>query len=123
MPASYVIDKERGLVISKATGMFTGADAEAHQKALLADENFQSSFHQLLDLSGMSQLVLSSHWVKQLAERSIFSEKSRRAFLVSGQLPIGMSRMFATYREIAGGREQIKIFEDREEAMRWLMQG
>ena len=121
MPASYVIDKERGLVISKGTGRYTADDGLAHQTALAADPNFQSTFNQLLDFTEVTQLVLNTDSIRMLATRHVFSEQSRRAFLVTNKLAIGLTNMFAAYREIAGGKEQMKIFEDREEAMQWLM--
>jgi len=31
-----------------------------------------------------------------------------------------MGRLIATYREIAGGQEQFRIFYDRNEAFKWL---
>jgi len=122
MPASYVIDKERGLVISTGTGRYTADDGIAHQAALAADPDFQSTFNQLLDFTEVTQVVLNTDAIRQLAQRHVFSEQSRRAFLVTNKLEIGLSRMFAAYREIAGGKEQMKIFEDREEAMQWLME-
>jgi hypothetical protein len=121
MPASYVIDKERGLVISKGTGRFTPEDGFAHQNALAADENFDNTFNQLLDFSEVTEVVLNTDSIRQLAERHVFSEHSRRAFLVNSNLVIGLSRMFAAYREIAGGKEQMRIFEDWDEAMHWLL--
>jgi hypothetical protein len=49
MPAYFRIDKERRLVMSTISGIFTLADGLAHQENLLKDVDFDSSFCQLLD--------------------------------------------------------------------------
>ena len=48
MPAYFRIDKERKLVMSTISGVFTLADGLAHQDILLKDLDFDPSFSQLL---------------------------------------------------------------------------
>ena len=35
---------------------------------------------------------------------------------------MGLSRMFQIYRDLAGGKEQIRSFNEREEALAWLLE-
>lgn len=120
MPCSYVIDAERHLVISAGVGTLTAAEALEHQQRLAADPAFHNDFSQLLDFTDLTDLDISADWIRHLAERSLFSRNSRRAFLVNSALAVGMSNMYASFREFAGGEEEMKIFRDRDEAMRWL---
>jgi hypothetical protein len=56
-----------------------------------------------------------------LSEQQIFSPRSRRAFIAKSPLAFGLSRMFASLRELRGGEEQIRIFDNRDEALGWLL--
>ena len=123
MPISYVIDKDRRLVISTLMGVFTPDDGLQHQQALADDPDFNSDFCQLLDLTSVKEFAFDSAWVRQSAQHSVFSPRSRRAFLVNSAVAYGLTRMYGTYREVAGGQEQLLVFQDRDEAMRWLMDG
>ena len=122
MPATYSIDKERRLVLTKGFGRYIEEDGLAQRKALLGDENFDNTFNQLLDFTEVTQIVLNTDSIRVLAEANVFSEHSRRAFVVTNKLQIGLTRMFTAYRELAGGKEQMRVFEDREEAMQWLLE-
>ncbi len=121
MPGDYVIDAERGLVISTGRGVVTRKDFVEHQARLLADPAFQPSFHQLIDLTAVTRVELSGHDIEDLASRPVFSASSRRAWLVPRPEIFGLVRMFQTYRELHGGGEQIRIFSGREEALGWLL--
>ena len=119
MPASYEIDQRRGLVITTASGVLTLAEALSHQERLLADEDFDRGFAQLLDLTGITEMTIDSAGIRALAIRNIFSLHSRRAFLVNSELMFAFSRMFATFRGFEG-EHQIEIFRTRKEALDWL---
>jgi hypothetical protein len=123
MPCSYVIDKDRRLVISIGAGVFTAEDGRQHQQALADDPDFNSDFCQLIDLTSVKEFAFDSDWVRQSAQHSVFSPRSRRAVLVNSAVAFGLTRMYGTYREVAGGQEQLSVFQDRDEAMRWLMDG
>jgi hypothetical protein len=122
MPCSYVIDKDRRLVVSILAGVFTVEDGRQHQQALSSDPDFNSEYCQLLDLTSVEEFAFDSAWVRQVAQHSVFSPRSRRAFLVNSAVAFGLTRMYGSYREVAGGEQPFRIFEDRDEAMRWLME-
>ena len=119
MPTDYTIDVQRGVVLSAGTGVFASADFVEHMVRLRGDPNFNPDFNQVVDCRGISVLDLNSDQLKELASQSIFSAKSRRAFVVSSDLHFGMGRMFAAYREIAEG-QNVRIFRDMSEALSWL---
>jgi hypothetical protein len=120
MPCNYEIDADRRLVISTSWDVLTAAEALEHQQRLGADPAFHEDFSQLLDFTRLTDLDISADWVRHLAERSLFSRNSRRAFLVNSALAVGMSNMYASFREFAGGEEEMRIFRDRDEALQWL---
>ena len=55
MPAFFKIDRERRLVMSTFSGVFTLADGLSHQEKLLRDPDFASSFSQLLDCTHVTK--------------------------------------------------------------------
>ena len=121
MPAEYIIDKKRRVVISTAWGRVTFAEARAHQKRLKNDPDFRPEFNQFLDATGVTALDISSEEAPTLGRNSPhFSSASRRAWVAANPFLFGIGRMIAVYREIAGGTEQLRVFNDREEALKWL---
>ncbi len=120
MEKPYFIDRENRLVITTHTGVITEGFFLHHQSALLADPEFDASFNQLVDLTDTTGVELSPEFMRRMAERHVFSPQSRRAVVTPKKEIFGLTRMFQSYRELVGGKEQIQIFEDRDEALRWL---
>jgi hypothetical protein len=119
MPADFHIDTERGMVFSKATGVFSCSDVLDHMARLLSHPDFRPIYNQLLDFRGITKVDLSSDEVRELGQRTIFSPQSRRAFVVASDLQFGLARMFGIYRELEG-EEGIKICREMKEALSWL---
>jgi hypothetical protein len=120
MPAFYKIEKERRLVLSSGTGVFSKEDALFHQNRLLADPDFDPNFSQLLDFTHITHIDLSAADIQQLALRNIFSPDSRRAILVTNDLAFGLGRMYGSLRESAG-EHGIRVFRSLEEALEWVL--
>ena len=120
MPASYKIDKERRLVMSSASGVFSMADARSHTEKLSKDPDFDPSFSQIADFTQVTRIELSPDDVRILAQRSLFSPNSRRAFIVPNELAYGLARMFEILRELAG-EKGIGVFRTLEEALDWVL--
>lgn len=120
MPATYEIDKQRRLVISTCLDPLTLADGLAHQEKLLKDPDFDPSFAQLLDCTRVTFSGFAANDIRRLAERNIFSARSRRAIVVSSTLVYGFGRMFEILREIAG-EKGIRVFRDMDEAVDWIV--
>lgn len=121
MPWNYAIDTERKLVISTGTGMIRSADLLEHQNRIVADKKFRRDFHQLVDLSEISAPEVDVAAVRAAAISNIYSAKSRRAFVVTDPVAVTLTKAFQSYRKEAGGKEQIRIFTNREEAMAWVL--
>ncbi len=119
MPESYVIDPQRRVVFSRGTGVFTYAEFLEHMARMRADPQFRPDFDQLVDCRETTGFELTGDQVADLAARSIFSVRTRRAFVVASSLQYGLSHMLASHLELRG-ESGIRIFRDRAEALAWL---
>ncbi|MGB2633700.1 MAG: hypothetical protein WAM58_07170 [Candidatus Acidiferrum sp.] len=122
MPAYFRIDKERRLVMTTFSGVFTAADGLSHQEKLLKDPVFHPSFSELLDCTHITKADLAPDDVRRLAQRTIFAPNARRAILVSGDYIFGLAKMFAVFRELAG-EKGIRVFDNLDEALWWVFSG
>jgi len=118
MPADFILDEPHRVVFSRSLGDFTYLDYRDHMARLASDPRFRPEFDQLVDCRS-SQLVLSSDQVRDLASQSVFSDRSKRAFVVSSNFQFGLSRMWANYREVKAG-QAIMVFREMSEALAWL---
>jgi hypothetical protein len=120
MPAFYKIDKERRLVMTTGAGRLSMADALAHQEKLAGDSDFDPGFSQLMDFTHVTQIDLNADDIRVLAQRSIFSPQSRRAFIVPSDSAYGLARMYEILREEAG-EHGIGVFRNLDEALDWIL--
>lgn len=119
MPAFYKIDKERRLVLTTGSGVYTLADAVSHMDKLSKDPDFDPSFSQIVDFTQVTRIELSAHEIRRLAQRTIFSPHSRRAFIAADEVAFGVGRMFEILRGLEG-EKGIRIFRSLEEALDWV---
>jgi len=90
MPAWYTIDKQRRLVLSAASGVFSlAADALSHHEKLTNDPDFDPRFSQIADFTQVTRFELSADDIHLLAQNGLFSANSRRALVASSKLPSG----------------------------------
>jgi hypothetical protein len=120
LPAYFKINKERQLVISTFSGVFTLEDGFAHQEKLLKDPNFVPTFSQLIDCTQVTQIAMGIDDIRRLAQRSIFSNDARRSILVYGDVAYGFARTFMAIRESLG-EKGIRVFHELDEALFWLL--
>jgi len=119
MPAEYQIDRAKGIVFSRAHGVTTAADYTAHGQRLRADPDFRPDHRQLWDLSGITKSNVAFDELSEMARIDIFAPTARRAVLARNDVSFGLARMFQMLRETKG-ETGIRVFRDRDEAMRWL---
>jgi hypothetical protein len=119
MPAEFAIHRQWGVVVSRGSGVFTQADFLDHMSRMRADPEFNPDLHQIVDCRAITKMDLTSGQIESLASRSIFSARSRRAFVVSSDMQYGLARMFATYREMQAGQE-VMVFQEMSDALAWL---
>ena len=121
MPYDILIDAEHRIVYSRAWGEFTEADVLAHRQRLKADPQFDPTFRQLADFTGVTRLAISTASVKALTSLDPWHADSRRAFVASADVVFGMARMYAML--LGPSKSNIAVFRRAEEAERWLHGG
>lgn len=119
MPADFFIDVPLATVFSKAMGQFGLSEAQDHMDRLLRHPDFRPEFRQLSDFREITKVTLTHPEISQLAARRIFSNTSKRAFVVSNNVQFGLSRMFGTLRAFEG-ETGIHVFRDMDKALAWL---
>jgi len=120
MPASYKIDRERRLVFSAASGVFSVADALSHHEKLSNDPDFDPSFSQIADFTQVTRFELSADDIQLLAQNGLFSANSRRALVASSEVAFGLARMYGTLRELSG-ESGGHVFHTLDEALQWVL--
>jgi hypothetical protein len=120
MPAFYKIEKENRLVLSTASGIITMPEVLAHHQRLSTDSEFDPAFSQLLDVTHITKIDLTTADIRRLAQNNLFSPTSRRAILVSSDTAYGFARMFEMLRQTAG-ETGIKVFRNLDEALEWVL--
>lgn len=120
MPLSFVIDKQRRLVISTASGTVTYSDIAAHQVGLKNHPEFDPTFDQLIDGTGVEKIALTVEEIRTVARQRLFGAESRQAFATSSDFAYGMARMFEIYREASGSGRPVRVFNSLEAAQEWL---
>lgn len=119
MPTSYVIRPSSRRVDCVASGKFTDAEFRKAAEDVRSDPEFDPSFSQLFDLSGVTEFALSNSILKGLSTTSIFSPDAPRAIVALDDLGYGLARMHALWKESRSGTP-IGVFRHRAEAIKWL---
>jgi hypothetical protein len=118
VPATYLIDLERKLVISRAWGAMTDSDVREHQRNLRTDPRFDPTYRQLVDMSGITEDLVGIETKREISSDQIFAPGVRRAWVASPDYSFGMARMYAIAAERQG--QTIGVFRTRSEAEEWL---
>jgi hypothetical protein len=120
MPCSYTIHRDKRLVVTTASGVFTFAQGMAHEDKLYDDPDFDPTFVHLIDATGITRTEITASEISTVARRSGFSPKSRKALVVNTVLLFGLARMFQTYLQLSGAAESVSVFRARDEVLQWL---
>jgi hypothetical protein len=118
MPITYEIDPDQRLVITSIWGPATEDDVAEHNRSLRTDPRFDPTYRQLADMSGVTELLVSTKVIQDTAHDQYFAPGSRRAFVASDDAAFGLARMFALHAEGMG--QTIHVFRDRASAEAWL---
>jgi hypothetical protein len=118
VPVTYRIDPGRHLVVSRAWGILTDDDIEAHYKRLVEDPGFEPTFRQLCDMMGVTRIDVSTEVLRRLARQSIFAPGTQRAFVAAQDAHYGLTRMFQVFCELEGTR--VEVFRDTASGESWL---
>ena len=120
MPCSYTIHKDRRLVVTTASEVFTFAEGIAHEDQLYRDPDFDPSYAHLIDATRVTETMLTSFELAALARRTKFSTNSRRALVAASPVVFGLGRMFEAYLQLSGLAEFVGVFREMDKALKWL---
>jgi hypothetical protein len=120
VPVSYEIDKKRHLVVCTVTGVCSADDVLGFHQEILKNCDFDPSFSQLVDGTGITRSEISPEQMRFVAERSPFSPNSRRAFVADSDLGFALLRVYEIVRGLRGDR-QVRVFRNRAAALDWLL--
>ena len=118
MPAAYLIDVERQLVISRAWGAVTNDDVREHNRALRADPLFDPGYRQLVDMTGITEDLVDITTKREVSQNQVFAPGVQRAWIASEDYTYGMARMYSVAAESRG--QTIGVFRARSDAEEWL---
>ena len=118
LPATYSIDVERKLVISRAWGTITDDDVREHARKLRSDPLFDPTYRQLVDMCDITKDLVDTSTKQEASQDQLFVPGVRRAWVASADYQYGMARMYAIAAERQG--QAIGVFRARREAEEWL---
>jgi hypothetical protein len=119
MPITYTIDRDHGVVLSRAWDVLTYAELREHYFRLAADPDFDPGFCQLADNRQVHRVDMTAQTLRQLAGITIFAEGRPRALVVSAESDYGLARMYAIFSETAG--QKVAVFREWADALQWLV--
>lgn len=106
------------MVTSRLWGPITEDEVEAHNKKLRNDPTFNPSYQQLVDLTGITEILVGTGMINSTALDQFFNPGTRRAFVATSDATFGMARMFAMRAEGMG--QTIEVFREPQKAKEWL---
>ncbi|MBV9435864.1 MAG: hypothetical protein JOZ44_07415 [Acidobacteria bacterium] len=121
MPSKLVIDRDAAIVYSTLWGEITTPELRSHATAIREHPDFDPTFSELIDFSGITALQVSSADVQSLAmQESPFHPSARRVLVAPEDLTYGMARMFQSFggesrpnlvivRTLAEGRRRLGL--------------
>ena len=117
---SYRIDRDRRLVVVTYIGAVTFEDIRTAQQMARADPAFDPGFAVLMDGLHADFSGLTAQDLAKIAQATPSSQGGRRAMLVNSRLNYGLARMFASISEAQGHGFPVAMFDNLEDAVRWL---
>ena len=118
MPITYTIDPERRLIVTFIWGPATEDEVFEHNRRLRNDPHFDPQYRQLADMSGITELLVSTKVIQDTAHDQFFAPGVPRAFVSLNETAFGLARMFALHAE--GSGQTIQVFRERAAAEAWL---
>lgn len=124
MTISFRLDSQLSFVISEGSGTLTIQDLIGHAESLRSDPVL-SGHDELVDLSRVEKVEVTSEGLRQLASTVARLNPDRKAYRVAVVAPddvvYGMARMYEVFRDELAGT--LQTFRTVDEARGWLTSG
>jgi hypothetical protein len=99
-------------------GAATDEDILEHGRRLRADPQFDPTYRQLADISGVTEIRVSTKTIEDLSRGQLFAPGTQRAFVASSEAVFGLLRKYELHADNLG--QTVRVFRDRNEAEDWL---
>ncbi len=114
----YDLSSKERMVFVKFGRLLSAGDVEDYVQGLLADPLFRPDFSEIVDLSEVEELDLSSDRALALADQvDPFASQAKRVFVAQSKVQIHAARLHQVLRN---DDENIRIFSSLAEARQWL---
>jgi hypothetical protein len=123
MSVSYKIDRNKRLVVSRASGVFSARDVVAFSQCVTSDPAFDPAFGLLADLTSVKKVDILPEEARILAAMTPFLPEARRAFVVAANQPdLKLLELFALFEATRRffGDKSVQLFTSHAAAVRWL---
>ncbi len=120
MPIQYMFDKELSIIIATAIGRVAIEDRAAFVDKILRDTSMPETAPLLIDVSAIENApeMNDAHRMKILMQMLISRFKRKVAYWVTA---VGMVTPFSLVTFASSlGRDDVRTFTSRDEAIRWL---
>ena len=115
---AYQLSPEKRVVAVKFGKLLSVRDVKDYVAALLADPLFEPGLSEMVDLTDVKELELSSEHAMHLADLvDPFSLQSKRAFIAQSKVQVHAARLHQILRN---DEQNIRIFPSLAEAQAWL---
>jgi len=101
-------------------GVVTYVDLTANRLRMTEDPAFRSDFNQLADLRDVTSVAVTVAEIREFALYSPYVPGTRRAMVAPTDVAYGLTRIYASYREVVSTEDQILIFRQLKDAEEWL---
>ena len=108
MPFTHVVYRQQRLVVSTGMDRVTWKEIQDRQEQTKTDPDFNPEFNQVVDLRAVTGFDMTAEQAASLAQRMIFSSKSKRAFVAASPAVFGVSRMWEMFTEMSENPSQIR---------------
>jgi stage II sporulation SpoAA-like protein len=118
MPVTFIIDRQRRLLIAHASGVLVDDDLQESRRTLLDDPDFDRDFNELFDAREVEEVAFSAEAMARMAQTSVLAREVRRAFVAATPYQYRMACLFVTLAQPY--QPNVQVFRDIDEALAWL---
>jgi len=79
---------------------------------------YDPTYRQLADMTGVTEILVSSSTIEHISRGQLFAPGTQRAFVASNDAVFGLLRKYELHADSLG--QTVRVFRDRKEAEKWL---
>ena len=122
MPVVLKIDRRRKVVYSAFYGKATDEEVAAHRDAIAADPDFDPTFSEIVDFTGVTEAALSEASLAAMAKNpSLFQEASVHIIVAPADLMFNLAAKYKAFARLS--RPNLFVVRTRAEAYQLLTPG